>query len=236
MSILWPVMPSVLGVFVGCLVCFCWKRTIRPIWAMATALYFVADALVLMHAPHVSGVELHWNWAGKLLSIVFSLVVLMLLRLSSAECGLKLPNTRNAWIWTFAGVAAAAVFAGVFNWAYRDGSHIRFETYLFQFTMPGLDEELSFRGVAFALLNRAFVDVQGRWQGVPAAIVTTLVFSLAHGWSIHAGHSEFVWVPLLYSAILGLLFAVTRLRSASLFGSVLAHNAANGFGTFLGSL
>ena len=236
MDFLWNLLPVVVGVLAGFVMCLVVTRALRPVWVVATVIYFAGDAVIEEYSPHFPGLHLHWNWTGKLFSILFSVGVVLLVRLSPAEVGFTWPRLRLGWAWTYAGLLFAALFACVVNWVYRNGAHVGLETYLYQASMPGLDEELCFRGVGFALANRAFAEGSGRWRGVPAMLITTLAFVLGHGWEHDRTGSHFLWVSALYSAALGLLFGLMRLRSGSLLGPVVAHNAANTLGTFVRSL
>jgi len=57
------------------------------------------------------------------------------------------------------------------------------EKWLFEATMPGLDEELFWRGLLLALLTRSFGAGKelARATFGPAEIAITLLFAAAHG-------------------------------------------------------
>jgi hypothetical protein len=90
-----------------------------------------------------------WNWAGKVYSILLSAAVIAGLGMSARATGLVLPR-RNVKAGIVAlvlliplGVVLALVFEPELPTA---------ETLAFQLLMPGLAEELAFRGIAPALL------------------------------------------------------------------------------------
>jgi membrane protease YdiL (CAAX protease family) len=158
-------------------------------------------------------------------------------RLSRAEVGLK-PPRRGSWRWIWAGLAVAVVLtlAGS-RGLYRQ--HADLETLLHQATMPGLAEELVYRGVAYVMLLRGFGEEHLRSSEFAAALIISCCFGLGHiepppgplppevfwmmarFWAFQFG-SEFLF---------GALFALMRWRSGSLLGSVLAHGASNVAGT-----
>ncbi len=188
--------------------------------------FVAADTLVLV-APLLLGWRVgHWNWTGKLASIALSLTV-MRLCLGRAEVGWQRPATRRAVAWTVAGVLVAAALAVPAELLEPSG-YPDLETFLFEATLPGLDEELALRGIGFALLLRALSDgPQDGRAPLLATLVSTLWFTTAHVLNLDHGHLRVSWHRILDVLPLGLWFTVIRLRSASLLGGVLAHNATN---------
>ncbi|MEO1968497.1 MAG: hypothetical protein ABGW87_07270 [Sphingomonadaceae bacterium] len=102
---------------------------------------------------------LHWNWLGKLFTIFLLLAAALLVpRAGRREAGLTL-RMREGSVGPCL-VAAVLLFAlswSAETWA-ADGTDLSPERLLFQALMPGLDEEIFFRGYFLALLARAFDD------------------------------------------------------------------------------
>jgi uncharacterized protein len=190
-------------------------------WLVAAIAYLAVDSVVVIETPSPSWV--HWNWLGKLASLALASLTIVVLRLTRDEVGLVWPRKRNA---TIVGIAVAIAFSGALNAVFATGEPTSIEAVLFQATMPGLAEELVYRGVAFALLVRALRSQRA------AAIVSTLAFAAVHGVS-PAG--VFI-LPALYAAAVGGWLAWIRCRTGSLVGCVAAHNAANVAGTLVATL
>lgn len=234
MEVGWYIFPALAGTILGTILCLLFTRPARPAWVLAAGLYFALDAVIVLKAPPIPGTS--WNWSGKLLSAIFGLAIFFALRLSREEVGFVLPRTRSSWCWSIFGIAAAMVFDGTLNFVFRDHKVAGIEAILYQATMPGFSEELAYRGIGFALIQRAFEIAGERWKRVPPIVIPSLVFGLSHGYSRDNGTSHFVWIPFLFSLILGFWFAWIRLRSGSLLGPVLAHNSANTAGSWLSGL
>jgi uncharacterized protein len=198
-------------------------RGVRLRWLAAAAAFLVAVDLVTRHGPPIPGST--WNWTGKLAVIAFSLVAMALLRLSRAEVGLV---RSSGWRWTSIAIAVPVAFHVAMAVVFGGDGSASLETVLFQATMPGLAEELSFRGVAFALLCRAFPG-----QRVPAIAITALVFGLEHGCSFDHGGLQFFILPFAFALVLGLWFAAMRARTGSLLAPIVAHNAGNVLATVI---
>ena len=211
-----------------------WLRPRRPWWLAAAIFYLLLDEAVTIEPPHIPGT--HWNWLGKAGSILLALVILALLRPGRDETALRWPAHPGEWRWTVAGILGAVLFAGVVNFAFRDHDIPSAEDLLFQATMPGFAEELSWRCLLFLLVGRAYTHHDGRPNLLAASVVSTLTFGLGHGFSFEAGAVGFAWLPFAYATVVGAWLALIRLRARSVAASILCHNAANVCGALVSGL
>jgi len=104
------------------------------------------------------------------------------------------------------------------------------EGWWFQATMPGLAEELVYRGAFLALCDRAF----GRpWRIAGAEvgwglIVTSVVFGAVHAVNIDRNGALTVeWLFAIGPFAGGLLGGWLRARTGSIWPGVVLHNASN---------
>lgn len=173
-----------------------------------------------------------WNWAGKLAAIAGTLAVMSLPMFGWKRCGMTLdqgPHWRGA-------VAVFAVLSGLFFWmalAGADGRPDSAETIAFQWTMPGLDEELFYRGTLLLALNEAFRP-KSRLLGAPigyGGLLTTILFGLTHALSYKAGVVDFDLMTFAMTGVPSFLLLWLRERTGSLVLPVLGHNIANGAST-----
>lgn len=205
---------------------FSTRRRVGPLVA------FVAVAMVqtlVLTVPLALGWHLgQWNWLGKLASIATSLAVVRILPLSWEEVGLAWPRGRSGWLASVAGLVTGLVLVAVFVLVSGPNPAPDAETIAYQATMPGLDEELSFRGVAMALLARGFPATRLAlpvWV-LPVAI-TSLQFTAGHVVNLEHGHLGLAWEAIRFVLPIGLLLALIRVGSSSLLGCVVTHNAVN---------
>ncbi|WP_089837524.1 CPBP family intramembrane glutamic endopeptidase [Granulicella pectinivorans] len=234
MDILLFTLPALLGTFSGAALCVVFTRRVKLLWVLFAALYLAADTLILIFSPRLEHGQ--WNWSSKICSLLFALVVFFLFRLSRVEVGLVLPKDQLSWRWTLICIVGAVAFDGVLNYIFRTHQAPGLETIVYQATMPGLSEELTYRGISFALIQRAFSGAHGWWAKAAPALIPSLVFGLIHTYSPKNGFSYHEWSGFLFSLTLGLWFAWTRLRSGSLLGPIVAHNAANTAGCLIRGL
>ena len=208
---------------------------VRDARSLARLLAFVfADTFLLMLPLSVGWSVGRWNWGVKALSVCCSLLAIGLLGLDRAESGLRWPPTRAARSWSVVGVVVASALVVPFALTQIPDARPNGKPSYSKRSPPGVDEELSFRGIGLALLRRSFGGAsRHRRAEVLALLVTSVWFAAIHVASIHPDGLRVAWYTVAYVLPLGFLFGLIRLRTGSLLGCVLAHNAANTTGTVL---
>lgn len=211
-------------------------RDRQPRYAIAFLILFALDTTILL-LP--SALELHpgglkWNWIGKFLGVAWAAVFIWVGPLSAEDVGgtlrHRLGTVQPAIKISGIVLIVTSVIMSTSNWF--ESSPPIVETLAYQATMPGLAEELVFRGVFLSLLilalGGAMHQDEFEWTQatIGAILITTIVFGLIHGvspdGSFHLQIEEFV-----FSAILGGIFAWLRLYTGSLLFPILLHNAVN---------
>lgn len=166
-----------------------------------------------------------WNWSGKTYSLLLSLGVVIGLGIKPKAIGLTL-SQRN--------LKASLIALGLFVlWGFSLGllfkpSAPSAETLAFQASMPGIAEELVYRGIAPALLLGL---IRGREpsQGIPWAVVfiTAILFGVWHGLSYSDAAFSFDPMSALFPFIGSIAGGWLRFNSGSLLFPILAHSFAN---------
>ncbi|GAB4477184.1 MAG: hypothetical protein OHK0044_23500 [Burkholderiaceae bacterium] len=200
------------------------RRAYAIAFVAALALYFGLTALPAS-LPGERLIGNRWNWAGGLLAGAGMLVLAASLvrRAGFAWREFGLTWSQQPGSWRAAARVALPVLA--LNYAAMTLSRFRLpgvplETWLYQATVPGLAEEIAFRGVLLALADRAFAaraTIGGAPIGWGGAIVTASFFA-AHGVALGTA------LGVLPAA---LLYLWLRARTGSLVLPVVVHNAWN---------
>jgi hypothetical protein len=170
---------------------------------------------------------LEFNFVGQLLALAVTLAFVTLIPRVNRE------NTGLSWRWSFGRLLVPAIIvvvvlvalnvvmtaAGSGESSAFDGS--AWEAWLYQATLPGVVEEIAFRGVLLALLDQAFPP---RWRvgGVLmgwGAVIQAVLFTV--------GHLDAGLLPALFALLFGLAAAWLRYASGSVWPGVFAHNATN---------
>jgi len=170
-----------------------------------------------------------WNWCGKLASITFSLLLLLMSPWLRENSGIRWRQARGSLRLSTGCFVAFGLFATGIGFLNKPRP-FSVDTFLFQFTMPALDEELLIRGIMLSLFERAFgqnpMSCQLRFGF--ASVLTTLFFALPHAISFSAGRIEFSSIVFVTTAIIAALLALIRTRSGSLVWPILCHSVWNG--------
>jgi membrane protease YdiL (CAAX protease family) len=207
------------------------SRTRR--WSL---LLFVASLVVLdvalIEIPRVDGFQhLHWSWQECILSAAWPFVLVTLVPgISLASIGV-MSRFRAGWLRPsiVALLLAMAVPAIFFILGVR--KKLDAQGWAFLLIMPGLAEELVFRGVYQSLLNRVFgkpwrlANAEFGW----GLIITAILFAGSNG--LVAVDSQLHARIVLHSAIapvmLSLVSGWVRERTDSVWPSVFGHNLSN---------
>ena len=199
-----------------------------PWFAGALLLMIAYDALLTRGYGHIplDLVASAWNWEGKVLAVGLSLAVAAWL--GFRRSGLTLRQDRAG----FGGALLlsallVALFAGLA--LYFPGEPADADTLAFQLTMPGLDEELFYRGVLLVMLNEAFgrpVRVLGAAMGW-GAVVSSVAFGLTHALGYNDGGFSFDAMTMALTGGPALLLVWIREKTGSVLLPILLHNFAN---------
>ena len=206
------------------------RRHFHAQWlAAAAALLVVNDAALtrgfyLVHA--VRGLDDDWNWSGKAIALLVSLALAALPLFGGRQIGLTLKQLqlRGALVVT----AVLLVLYGALAWFMGSGGGDA-GTLAFQLTMPGLEEEIFFRGLLLLALDRAFtsrISLGGAAIGWSMPL-NALVFGLVHGLGVSHGALSFDAMAFALPCIGALPAVWLREKTGSLLLPILLHNAVN---------
>jgi len=203
-------------------------RRIALVCALGGAFYLGLDDLVTGLPPAIKSLHfpgVHWNWTGKLLSLGLSALAIFVLRLRPEAVGITL-RWRNGKV----GVAFLLFFivwGACLGLLFKPGTP-DLETLAFQATMPGLAEELVYRGILPAILLWRTASVGDTEQMPWAVIVSTAVaFGVWHGLSLSGGHFGFDVMSALFPFLGSIPGGWLRFKTRSLAFPIAAHGLAN---------
>jgi len=193
---------------------------------------------ITIHYPDLQLIKSHsmgnqyFNWSGKLYSITFALIIMIFIKniISSNDIGLKLKQNKNSikfsliFILFFFMVSTLSLFS--------KKSDFDANTLIYCVIMPGLNEELIYRGLLLGLLNKLFerkIKLLKTYFGW-GTILVSIVFGLLHGFQLSDNFQfHFNLVTIILTGIYGFIFALMRERSGSLVFPIIAHSTADFF-------
>jgi membrane protease YdiL (CAAX protease family) len=191
----------------------------------------VLDA-ALGEIPRVDGFQhLHWKWQESLLSSAWPfLVVALVPGISLASIGVT-SRFRSGWLKPSIVALLVAMAVPVVFFMLGARKKLDGEGWAFLLMMPGLAEELVFRGVYQSLLNRVFgkpwrlANAEFGW----GLIVTAILFAGSNGLVAVDPqlHPRIVLSAAIAPVMLSFVSGWVRERTDSVWPSVFGHNLSN---------
>ena len=203
------------------------------------SIFFIVNSLLLQLNLVFDGLSLFngkWNWSGKIYSIIGSLLFLVLYR--KFELKDYFLTFKQKRIFPKNGIliiSSILVFQVIFTIAgtlfFDSLKEWDSETILFQLTMPGIEEEIAFRGIMLGLLIKVLksnIRIFGIELVNPAILITSILFGLVHGFyitdSFEIGFNIF---PFFFTMSFGFFWGWMTVRSGSILFALLSHNLGN---------
>lgn len=214
-----------------------YRKSLNPLYAAGLLLPLVILDMVVLNtsAQFIYNNQKHLNFWGKLLEIVWVLSLVFILKVISAQSiGLKCPAKKiQLFTGALIGTSMAILFFVIEKFWFIEllpNGSISVGALLFGFLMPGLSEELIYRGVFLGILNHylgypwKFFNTRFGW----GLVLVSLMFVMAH---------EIVWtgnIPAMIELVMmALIYGYLREKTNSIWPSVLCHSCADGVYYFL---
>lgn len=211
-------------------------RLFAPRWlAAAGGLVLLNDAMLTRAyglLPHLLPPS-DWNWQGKIMALVVTLVVASLSAFGWHRSGLTLAQAKGSLASCVPVVLLYAVFFAVLTHFFASDPASR-KTVAFQLTMPGLEEEPFYRGILLLALDRTFLG-RARFLGVDwgwGAVLSCALFGLAHAFGFSHGSFSFEPTTMALTALPSFIAVWLRLRTGSVLLPILLHNFGNSISLF----
>ncbi|MAW82334.1 MAG: CPBP family intramembrane metalloprotease [Parvularcula sp.] len=214
-------------------------------WLLTAIGVYAAYTLAILEGGPLIPLEqyvgaLDWNWAGKIAAIATTLIVFAVLAMATKavsfeSAGFTLRQRPGSVIPALIMIAFLAASGIGLEMLAADGRSLSPERLLYQATMPGLDEELFFRGLFLAVLGAAIpsggLNLLGARITV-AGLLMTLLFGLGHGVGIEDGKPFVSWIFIVVTAYFGFGLLWVRERTGSVLIPLIGHNVINFSGSF----
>lgn len=212
------------------------RKNFSAKWLLVAAvLFFLNDAaLTRLYGllPNFLGGE--WNWTGKLFALVITLAVASSPAFGWARSGLTLKQKPGSLP---SALILSALLIALFTYfaLSSDDGGAATETFAFQMTMPGLEEEPFYRGILLLAFNEA---LRGRFRALGiewgwGAFLSSALFGLGHAFGYSDGAFSFDLMTFALTGFPALLLVWLRERTGSLLLPMLLHNFGNSIGLFI---
>ncbi|MBU6452005.1 MAG: CPBP family intramembrane metalloprotease [Cyanobacteria bacterium REEB67] len=191
-------------------------------------------ALPPLFLPTV-GLAHNWNWVGKVIESLWPLLVAAIFRLPSELTGSKWPERAESYLTAgLLGLGLACFHIYYFLQGQMvSPSRNGLESILFQLTMPGLGEEIFYRGLLLAVLDKClarpwkFFGVNIGW----GCLISSGLFVATHV-IVFDSDLKFSLCPdpffYFFVAVIAMSMGYLRYKSDSVVPCIIAHNSVNG--------
>lgn len=123
----------------------------------------------------------NWNWTGKIYAVLGSVIFLMIYRkFTLADYHLTFHQNKGFLKKGISIIILILLVQSLFIILYDTPKDWNTETILFQLTMPGIDEEIAFRGIMLGLLIKT-LKPSSKTVFHLAILVNSILFGLVHG-------------------------------------------------------
>ncbi len=206
------------------------RERFAPRWLLiAVLLVAINDALLTrVYGTIPNLLDGDWNWQGKLLALAGSLVIAALPIFGWRRIGLTLAQAPGSLKAALPVLALYCAFFVAMALAFPDDPASA-EDIAFQLTMPGLEEEVFYRGILLFALDKAFTG-RVRFLGVDwgwGAVLSCLLFGMAHAFGFSDGQFSFDPLFMALTALPSFIAVWLRLRTGSLLLPIVMHNFGN---------
>ena len=200
-------------------------------------LYFLTDSYLQFISHEFLSLEtigLKFAWISKVLSLLLSLIIIFIINNEDREEIGFTSKTGNKKQLKF----GFLLFLGflLFDLVFKlilfpKGGSFDLETFAFQATLPGLTEEIAYRGIQLWMLDKVF-PAKWNFKGIKFGwgfVIVTVLFGVAHGMALTENYDfkfdiiTIIYLTLISSLSLGLL----KKFSGNLVYPILGHNVIN---------
>lgn len=202
-----------------------WENYLRVLSIVGCYLIYYFVLTLQYHFDCFNIINGSWNWDGKIYGIACGIAIYFIFRrqfhennfftLKQNREGVK-PALKVAIV-----ILAIAIFGGVVN-----DKEFSIETLLFQISMPGIDEEIMYRGVLLGLMCSTLRTGGAAWRN-PAIIINAVLFGLVHALSLGEGALQFNSVNFIWTSIIGYSFGYITIKTRSILIPMITHNLYN---------
>lgn len=202
---------------------------------IAFAFFFIFNK-ILLHLPLEFEVlrlfESKWNWTGKLLSILGAVLFLSVYRkFNLKDYYLTFKQDQAHFKKGVIILSVIYVITAILDFTFGSARAWDADTILYQLTMPGIHEEMVYRGILLGLLVQI---LKPNTLIHPAILITSMLFGMAHGLFLSADFNViFNMEAFLGTMVLGMIWAWITLKTGSILLALASHNLGNVTGSIM---
>ncbi|MCG1036253.1 CPBP family intramembrane glutamic endopeptidase [Polaribacter sargassicola] len=174
----------------------------------------------------------NWNWDGKIYTIICSILFLLFYKKYQLKDYFLTFKQENKFFKKGVIIIISLLIFKITLMFFAPNKLLNWETLFYQFSMPGLDEEIAYRGIMLGLLTKIL-----KYKNLilnSSVWITAILFGFAHGLSLSKEFSIiFNIYPFLITMFYGLIWGWITIKSGSVLLALISHNLGNGMGNII---
>lgn len=176
-------------------------------------------------------IQSSWNWEGKIYGVICGVVCYYTFRKYFKENDFFTLKQNPQHIKSTVTTAIGIVLLSTVAWFILGKTPWNTETLAFQISLPGIDEEIMFRGVLLGLLASSLKE-KVLYVVSPSVVLTAILFGFTHSLTLANDYSvDFDILYFSQTAFAGYIWGWITIKSRSILLAILSHNFSNFFGT-----
>lgn len=189
--------------------------------------YFIYNAVLTIQFQFdcLNIIKGGWNWDGKIYGTVCGITMYFIFRRQFADNNFFTLKQDKEGLKSALKVVVAILSISILGGVVND-REFNSETLLFQLFMPGIDEEIMYRGVLLGLMCSALRTGNAAWRN-PAIIINAILFGLVHALSLSDGALQINAMNFVWTGIIGYSFGYITIKTRSIVIPMLTHNLYN---------
>lgn len=189
--------------------------------------YFIYNAVLTIQFQFdcLNIIKGGWNWDGKIYGVICGVAAYFIFRRQFSENDFFTLKQNKEGLKSALKVVVAIISISVLGGIVND-KDFNLETLLFQVSMPGIDEEIMYRGVLLGLMCSVLRTGGKAWSN-PAIVINGVLFGLVHALSFRDGAMQFYTMNFVWTGLLGYGFGYITIKTRSILIPMLTHNLYN---------
>ena len=206
----------------------------KTIQNLSLILFFFLSMSFLLFLPlefeNLNFTGTFWNFSGKIYSIIFLTIFLYFFKNGFNEYNfIKIKQKQNS-LRKILPILIILILLGIIDGIQRHSSILDEEKLIFQLLMPGIDEELAYRGVLLGLFSGVLVKKIKIFalQINPSILIVGILFGLIHGLKISSDlNIGFDSYAFCKTFIYGCFWGWLTVKTKSVLLPIIFHNYSN---------
>ncbi|PCI35467.1 MAG: CPBP family intramembrane metalloprotease [Flavobacteriaceae bacterium] len=206
-------------------------------------MYFIGYQVLLRLPFYFSSfqfIEGDWNWSGKLLAIIGSLIFYSFFKNNFyPHHFLTIKQEKKSLRRIIIIIAVISVISIIGGFLFNNESW-NLETLFFQLTLPGMDEEIAYRGIMLGILSSILSEKIRIFKitiSNPSIWIIGILFGLIHALKLNSDWElSFNILYFVETFILGTVWGWMAVKSKSILLPIISHNLSNTFMSLIGMI